>query len=513
MKHSHIFQSKLNHLEALDQDSDNEEISRLKLKLQELSEEGQEKEKLTAKLHEMIETLTSERDRYEIEVQNQRTLMDDLRKEFDQLCVDVKVNNQRLNEKSSQLDQLQREFDMRLKTSTNEVEVLKTLVAEQKQLLIDSYQEHELDINQKIKENNDYQNQVKKMEVELIALRNLNDSNQESYSRDLNSEVNKLKHLLQENVRLLDEHKEELLHKQETIDTLNNQIIDLYKTMEDNSNKISEKEDEMQYLQEISESSREEIRKLHENLTDGNKIINDLKKQLAQRERENELLQHKSAQPASDQKAEHRVKELELEIRTLEAKNKEQLDKLKKFAANLKKKQAQCTDLEAKLAAGGNVDEMVTNELKAKVIQYEEQMNLFKVENNKLNNSLQRSSDSNDELNELKQKIDKYESLAQQNYQEILSLQQQLQETLAKSDQMEEALFDNQTQIQKLETEKMKLSESSNALREVSQQLTAIQNERDDLNARLQKHESSDKSEDKKKVKAIQAIKLSLKTM
>lgn len=491
----------MNHLEALDQDASNEETSRLKLKLQKLNDEAQEKEKLTAKLHETIETLTNERDRYEIEVQNQRTMMDDLRKEFDQLCVDVKVNNQRLNEKSTQLDQLQREFDMRLKTSTNEVEVLKTLVAEQKQLLIDSYQEHELDINQKIKEINDYQNQVKKMEGELVSLRKLNDSNQESYSRDLNAEVEKLKHLLEENNRLLDEHKEELLHKQETIDTLNNQIIDLYKTMEENSNKITEKEDEMQYLQEISESSREEIRKLHENLSENSETINDLRMQLAERGRENEFLQQKSAQPVSDQ----RVKELELQILSLETKNKEQLDKLKKFAANLKKKQAQCTDLEAKLAAGGN-----TNELTAKVNHYEEQMNLIKVENSKL---LQKSS--NDELNELKQKIDKYESLAQQNSQEIFNLQQQLQESLTKSDEMEETLFDNQAQIQKLETENMKLSESSNALREISQQLTAIKKERDELIAKMQDNESKDKAkdaaEDKKKVNSSLKIELNLK--
>lgn len=485
----------------MDQETANEEVSSLKLKLEEMNEASQEKEKLTVKFQEMIDTLTSERDFYETEVQNQRTLVDDLRKEFDQLCVDVKVNNQRLNEKSSELDALQREFDMRLKTSTNEVEVLKTLVSEQKQLLIDSYQEHELDINQKIKEINDYQNQVKKMEGELSSLRALNESNQESYSKDLGAEVAKLKQLLEANNRLLDECKEELLHKQETIDTLNNQIIDLYKTMEENSSKIIEKEDEIQNLQEISETSREEIRKLDEKLSEENKTVNELKNQLTARAKESELLQLKSTQQVSNEKAEQRVNELESKVRELELKNKEQLDKLKKFAANLKKKQAQCLELEEKLTAGKSVDSTDAMELKAKVIQYEEQLNFIKVENSKLNNSLQRSSaNSNDELNELKQKIDKYESLAQQNSQEIFNLQQQLQESLAKCDQMEDALFNNQTHIQKLETEKMKLSESSNALTEVSQQLASLQKERDELNDRIHEHESKDKAEDKKKV-------------
>lgn len=193
--------------------------------------------------------MTTERDHCEVEVQNQRSLVNDLRAEFDQLCTDVKVNNQRLNEKSAELDQLQREFDMRLKTSSSEVEILKTLVAEQKQLLIDAYQEHELDINQKIKEINDYQNQVKQMEGELAGLRETNAKNQQNFKGDLTKEVEKLRALLEENQSLLDDHKDELLHKQETIDSLNNQIIDLYKTMEENSNKIIEKEDELQYLQ------------------------------------------------------------------------------------------------------------------------------------------------------------------------------------------------------------------------------------------------------------------------
>lgn len=441
------------------------------------------KDEIAAKLQEMVDVLTTERDHCEQEVQNQRTLVNDLRNEFDQLCADVKVNNQRLNEKSSELDQLQREFDMRLKTSSSEVEILKTLVAEQKQLLIDAYQEHELDINQKIKEINDYQNQVKKMEDELSALRQQNDSNQELFANDLTAEVTKLKALLEENNNLLEDHKEELLHKQETIDSLNNQIIDLYKTMEENSNKIFEKEDELQYLQEINDANREEIRNLHQKVSDANKNISDLRRQLVDQTQENEFLQQKA--PTKDPKTEQRIEDLEKEVQSLEAKNKEQLDKLKKFAANLKKKQAHCTELEEKLAAGvvsaDAVDSTTVNELKAQVIQYEEQMNLIKVENSKLNSSLQKSSNS--EFDAKNQEID--------------ALNKQLQDSFARCDQMEESLFDFQSQMQKLETEKMKLVESANALNEVTHELEAIKKERDELAAKL---DATDKVEDKKKV-------------
>lgn len=481
------------------------------MKLESVTVESKAKDEHAEKLQEMIDILTNERDQCEAEVQNQRTLVNDLRKEFDQLCADVKVNNQRLNEKSTELDQLQREFDMRLKTSTSEVDILKTLVAEQKQLLIDAYQEHELDINQKIKEINDYQNQVKQMEDDLAALRQQNNSNQQSYANDLNTEVAKLRQLLDENSKLLEDHKEEVMHKQETIDTLNSQIIDLYKTMEENSNKIIEKEDELQYLQEINDSNREEIKSLNQKVSECNKTISDLRSELSRNVRENEKLQQKSAaSPAVDPEAVKRVAELESEVQKLETKNKEQLDKLKKFAANLKKKQAQCTELEEKLSAGGSgdvTDASAVNVLKAQVVQYEEQLNIIKVENNKLNNNLQKSSAvSNDEVNELRRKLLQLEPEIIEKSQTIEGLQEKLNDALEKNDVMEESLFDRQAQIQKLETEKMKFAETSNRLNEVSIELEAVKKERDDLNNKLQEHESKDKAEDKKKVRVDEIV-------
>lgn len=479
------------------QDSANLELDSVQSQLKQLLEETKKKDNLADKLQEMVDALTVERDRCEMEVQNQRTLVNDLREEFDQLCADVKVNNQRLNEKSAELDQLQREFDMRLKTSTNEVEILKTLVAEQKQLLIDSYQEHELDINQKIKEIENYQSQVKQMEEELTSLRIINKANQESFASDLNKEIAKLKELLDENNKLLDDHKDELLHKQETIDTLNNQIIDLYKTMEDNSNRIIEKEDELQYLQEINETNREEIQSLHRKLTESSKIIDNLRCQLTETSRQNEMLQQKSVTPMitpeNESKHEHRIKQLEQDVKSLELKNKEQLDKLKKFAANLKKKQQHCTELEERLV-GGSSGLSDVNELKAQIVQYEEQMHIFKMENSKLNNSLQKSSEvSSDEFDELRQ-------IVNHKSQEIEKLKQQINESVIKCNQMEESLLDHQAHIQKLETEKVSLVESTNALNEISQELEKTKKERDDLGAKIAEFDLKDNAEEKKKV-------------
>lgn len=459
------------------------QIQELKSQIELLTEESNEKDDLIKKMHENVEVLTSERDDCEKEVEKQKALISDLRMEFDQLCGDN-------NKKSSELDQLQHEFDMRLKTSTNEVEILKTLVAEQKQLLIDAYQEHELDINQKIKQVEDCQHEIKKLNDELEALRSQNATNQEAYTVDLRTEMNKMKALLAESNREVENQKEELLHKQETIDTLNTQIIDLYKSMEENSNKLIEKEDEIQYLQEISDGNKEEIRKMHERVTAADKTINQLTKKV----HESEFLQQKA--PAHDPKLEERIKQLENENHSLEAKSKEQLDKLKKYAANLKKKQAQCAELESLLSSKGNVDavdsSLIVKELKAKVIHYEEQLNNVKIENSKLTQESVQKSSAADEIDDLRWKIDEYEGMVDDKSKKIAELEKQLTVMSTQCDQIEENSFELQTQLQKLENEKIKLEEKVKIADEREKAL------KEEL-AATKAHEG-EKSDDKKKV-------------
>jgi chromosome segregation ATPase len=159
-------------------------------------------------------------------------------------------------------------------------------------------------------------------------------------------------------------------------------------------------------------------------------------------------LQQKSV-PATDPKAEQRVKELETELKALKTKNKEQLEKLKNFAANIKKQQIQCSELEERLAAVGVAsDASAANELKAQVIQYEEQISFIRVENSKLQKS---PPASNYELNELRQKVDHAEFMLNEKCQEIDGLKQQLYEAFIRCDQLEENLFDRQAHIQKRE--------------------------------------------------------------
>lgn len=488
-------QNNLRDLQKSSDDTFNNEISQLRDQLDNLTSECNRKDEIIADLQDTIDALTTERDHCETEVQKQMSLVSDLRSEFDQLCADVKVNNQRLNEKSQELDQLQHEFDMRLKTSTNEVEILKTLVAEQKQLLIDSYQEHELDINQKLQEISDYQNQLKEMSAELEELKSQQSASQVSANDELQMEIKKLKDQLNECNREIENQRDELLHKQETIDTLNTQIIELYKTMEENANKLIEKDDELQYIQEIVDSNRSEIRKLDEKLSTADKTVNDLREKLTNKSRELELLQQKPV-TVSDPNADEKIRKLEAHVQALDVKNKEQLDKLKKYAANLKKKQAHCTELEEKLAnlETNTLDSTELNELKAKVIQYEEQLNNVKFENSKLNESLQQSS-KQDELEDLRWKIDDYENVIKNKEKEVDILKTQLAELSEKCDEVEESTYELQSQVQKLESDKSQLQAT---IANLSQESEEIKKEKQELTQKLTELDSKD---DKKKVR------------
>lgn len=451
----------------------------LKSKLDSLTAALAEKDVTTAKLQEMIDNLTMERDRFEIEVSKQKESAAELRSDFDNLYGDVKVNNQKLHEKSIELDKLQREFDMRLKTSTSEVEILKTLVAEQKQLLIDAYQEHELDINQKIEEITKLKQQINEMTKELEQLRQQNIENRENYSSDLNVEIEKMKELLRDTEKTTEEHKDELVHKQETIDTLNGQIIDLYKTMEENSNRIIEKEDEIQYLQEINDTNREEIRKLHQKLDESAKTVFNLQSQL-----DIELSTPRAPEVTSNPNVDEKIKQLESEVQKLEAKNKESVDKLKKFAANLKKKQAQVTELESKLAENvvapaQDVPDSATliDDLRSQISAYIEKL---QVEESK--------------CDEMEKNLFDFDM-------KMHDMQAEKKQLIESKLQLERNLHAYETRIQELE-------EPVNRLKEMSKDFEKLRKENEELKEKLSKgsQEGGEKSEERKKVRKLRKL-------
>lgn len=195
---------------------------------------------------------------------------------------EIMIFNEKYSFKEIEMNELQ-EINKTLEKkqiSTNEqITILNTLLAEQKQQLIEAFQTHELQIE-------DYENRLKSIDDEIIELKS---------------------------IEIQPDFTEELKNKQDTIDELNNQIIELYKTLEVNSNQIIEKDDEILYLKEVLDSNSNEIEKLNNQIKKNQEIIIKF---------EGQVNDNNSSE----------------EINNLNQKNKEQLDKLKKFAANLKKK-------------------------------------------------------------------------------------------------------------------------------------------------------------------------------
>ncbi|XP_055684218.1 protein lava lamp-like [Lutzomyia longipalpis] len=166
---------------------------------------------------------------------------------------------------------------------------------------------------------------------------------------------------VQENVDRIAFLEQEILLKNETIDTVNQQIMDLYTSLEEKNTQLLDKDDEIAYLRDLHQAATDQ---LHQSTTsaDGMKrLIDQLRRQLAEVEQKNARV----ANATDDVKIglEKRIQELEDKVTDSEAKRREQLEKLKKFAANLKKKTQQCTDLEAEVIKRSEETDAVRRDL------------------------------------------------------------------------------------------------------------------------------------------------------
>lgn len=359
--------------------------------------------------------------------------------------------------KAAEVDELQ----SKLASSSKEIDILKELVAEQKQQLIDTYQEHENEIAAKLKEIQNYENEVLRMRDEIECLGKRAQENVAEYSASLKSQLDQLH-------SLIESQKQELSGKQETIESLNDQIIELYKTMEENSNRVIEKEDEVQYLQELLDSKKDEVTTLEQLLAENRRKIDQLENRLQ------EIL----STPVAPVVDESHVKALEERNNVLEGKNKEQLEKLKKFAANLKKKNVQCQELEEKLAA-------LQHELESlkQVLPSNEPSDELLEENAELSQKLHHL---NNELHKLLQQKYSLESEKQQVQHDLLALQEKYQmletvshekdaKRLEVENQLEEKLKELQLVQDDLSSKNVKIEKCKAIIKEKNKEIQRLQ--------------------------------------
>lgn len=256
---------------------------------------------------------------------------------------DLKTENGRLNESIRQLEaeletskegrieelkKHRKDFDNLTKTSNSEIEILRQLIEEQKQELITAYTEHEANLESVDAKIANYNKQIEQLQEELKSTKSQNALANNSQADELEQQIQTFETKLTQNRHVIDQQNEELANKQSTIETLNQQIMDLYKSMEGHTLDIADKDDDIERLQDALDRNKAELQMLNNgNLTSKNRIM--------QLETE---VQQKSGEWSTERSE-------------LENKIKEQHEKMKKFAANLRKRNAQCSELEEKCAS------------------------------------------------------------------------------------------------------------------------------------------------------------------
>lgn len=332
-----------------------------------------------------------------------------------------------------------------METSQNEIQILRELVEEQKQQLISAYTEHEEELQEKANQISTYGEQVKKLQSELDETNALMVNANDQYMADLTKKIESMRLLLDENQKILDEQTKELSNKQETIETLNNQIMELYATMEHQAAELNEKDEEITRIQGIVDQNKAEIKKLHE--------------KVQANERQNKELV---------QKKEDEFKSVRTE---LEAKNKEQLEKLKKFAANLKKRNAQYTELEEKYK---NLEKNKGGDIIAQIAEEPLQTKRETI-------GLQQSSNKGDakELDHLKETISNLEGKLHQSDSEINKLQVEINHFNAELENIKLRLVEKLSVIDQLTNDLGVRNKEIAYLHENAEELGKIRNELD----------------------------------
>lgn len=386
-----IIDEKLNIIKERD-----EELENLKEKNNKFNEDLKNFSEKKSNHENESERLQEENLKLSIELENSQKKINKL---TDELTDTKEINNtfnEDLRKSESITINLRNEFEIRLKSFDEQTNILKSLVSEQKQQLIDAYTDHEKELSEKLIQIELYEKKINKLKNELSQSAQTND--------------------VAENLRtMLDKQEEDLHYKQETIDSLNNQIIDLYRTINECNLKCDQMIIHQDELEEVIDRKTRECEDLKVQLQKHIREKDMLVKEMNEKADEMEKLRS-SVSSSSDQST--RITELEKSLADMDSKNKEQLDKLKKFAANLKKKVAQCTELENKLANQESISpesiidlnelknekellQLKYNEKAQTCLQLEQEISILKSELNKTHDSVQQSAFNKETIEEL----------------------------------------------------------------------------------------------------------------
>ncbi|XP_049311921.1 protein lava lamp [Bactrocera dorsalis] len=407
--------------------------------------------------------------------------LDALRKSSSELESLLSDKNLTHEQELKELTRLRRELEGKCDTYEGEMNILQTLVTEQKQQLIEAYKEHEHENNMKLLDLQDRDEQILQLRDEIKELKHALTAAGDQLAEDLRRECEKLREALKINKNLVTEQVNELSNKQETIEMLNQQIIDLYKTMEENANNIIDKEDEIASLQETLDSNSKELERLRKDNVEQKTVVDKL---LIELHSHRATVEQVPQLESELQRLEEETKKLDTSNKELEKRNKEQLEKLKKYAANLKKRAAQCQELEAKVSQleKGSLEAMQTKqqdtgneELTDQIKQLENQIEELKTQ------IAAKTADANaatEHSERLKTQLEELErSLAEKNS-EIVQLQVALVDAQEQTAGWGDSALDlAHTDSAENEELKKKLEEKTHKLQEAEAEIYSMQEE------------------------------------
>ncbi|OWR53349.1 putative viral A-type inclusion protein [Danaus plexippus plexippus] len=339
-----------------------EDIADCQMKILSL-EEQQEKHKeilqSQAALEKLVKKLTEENN--------------DLKKEIENINKDNRTEQQQNISQAHEMMQMEaqklhQDYTAAINARDARIHELENVLIEYEKQVI-SYSNT---LQQKDKELAEYINQITKLNDVSQKLKSTIDALEEEKSKDQNAEVikslNKQIGLYQktlsdseDKLRILDEEKSQLASVKAKLENINGNLESELKKVQD---LLAEKQSQLQDLQAQQQKHSEELANARLQAKERDEEIHEIKLQLRKESIDNEKLHNIVVQKSNEindltkmyEAAKETLNAVSVDktshveqYAALEAKNKELMDKLKKFAASIKKKSAMYSDLENQL--------------------------------------------------------------------------------------------------------------------------------------------------------------------
>ncbi|XP_050303991.1 golgin subfamily B member 1-like [Anthonomus grandis grandis] len=268
---------------------------------------------------------------------------------------------------------------------------------------------------------------------------------------------------LQANIIELQSMINEMHAKQTNIEVMENELDQLKSSLTHHIEEASK----IQELQTLLENQQSEIEKLRKEIANKDEIITSLHKDIEERNQSFKVI----SGDIKDKylRLQNQLENNEAHVLELTNKNKEQLEKMKKIAANLKKKTVAYQELEAEL---NRVKQQETgfkiNELELQLETSEAELSRFKQKVDKLQQEIENLQQINSELHISNTDLTEKLNLTSNSFKEKSLLEDQLELRLAEVTANDEALI---KQLEEVKEEREQLINRNAELEELIKKL------------------------------------------